>query len=91
LLIYAAIRIAILRSALFSFVLGIGLYGLTLVYSLYLGRIRGYNALMIGQTMFVSGLAMFIAAPLAGRMVARVDPRLMLMFGFFCLPAARGG
>jgi DHA2 family multidrug resistance protein len=67
----------------FSFVLGIGLYGLTLVYPLYLGRIRGYDALMIGETMFVSGLAMFLSAPLAGRLAAKVDPRLMLMFGFF--------
>ncbi len=70
--------------SLFSFVLGIGLYGLTLVYPLYLGRIRGYDALMIGETMFVSGLAMLLTAPLAGRLVAKVDQRLMLMFGFFC-------
>jgi MFS transporter, DHA2 family, multidrug resistance protein len=70
--------------SLFSFVLGIGLYGLTLVYPLYLGRIRGYNALMIGETMFVSGLTMFFTAPIAGRLVAKVDSRLMLMFGFFC-------
>jgi len=70
--------------SLFSFVLGIGLYGLTLVYPLYLGRIRGYNALMIGETMFVSGLTMFFAAPIAGRLVAKLDPRLMMMGGFFC-------
>lgn len=69
--------------SLFSFVLGIGLYGLTLVYPLYLGRIRGYNALMIGETMFVSGLTMFVTAPIAGRLVAKVDPRVMLMMGFF--------
>jgi DHA2 family multidrug resistance protein len=70
--------------SLFSFILGIGLYGLTLVYPLYLGRVRGYDALMIGETMFVSGLAMFLAAPIAGRLVAKVDQRFMLMFGFFC-------
>jgi MFS transporter, DHA2 family, multidrug resistance protein len=70
--------------SLFSFVLGIGLYGLTLVYPLFLGRIRGYNALMIGETMFVSGLTMFFTAPIAGRLVAKVDSRFMLMGGFFC-------
>ena len=42
--------------ALFSFVLGIGLYGLTYIYPLYLARMRGYDALMIGETMFISGL-----------------------------------
>jgi MFS transporter, DHA2 family, multidrug resistance protein len=72
-----------LGSAL-SFVLGIGLYGLTLVYPLYLGRVRGYDALMIGETMFVSGAAMFLTAPIAGRMVAKLDQRLMLIFGFMC-------
>ena len=41
--------------SLFSFVLGIGLYGLTYLYPVYLAQIRGYNALMIGETMFVSG------------------------------------
>jgi DHA2 family multidrug resistance protein len=68
--------------SLFSFVLGIGLYGLTLVYPLYLGRVRGYDALMIGETLFVSGLAMFLTAPIAGRLVTKIDQRLMLMIGF---------
>jgi DHA2 family multidrug resistance protein len=73
--------------SLFSFVLGIGLYGLTLVYPLYLGQIRGYDALMIGETMFVSGLAMFLTAPVAGRLSAKVDPRLMLLAGFLFFAA----
>jgi MFS transporter, DHA2 family, multidrug resistance protein len=68
----------------FSFILGIGLYGLTLVYPLYLGRVRGYDALMIGETMFISGLAMFLSAPFAGRLTAKADPRLLLTFGFVC-------
>jgi DHA2 family multidrug resistance protein len=68
--------------SLFSFVLGIGLYGLTYVYPVYLAQIRGYNALMIGDTMFVSGLAMFLSAPLAGQLSQRFDPRYLLMAGF---------
>jgi DHA2 family multidrug resistance protein len=68
--------------SLFSFVLGIGLYGLTYIYPLYLAEVRGYNALMIGETMFVSGLAMLVTAPVAGQLVQRIDPRFMLMAGF---------
>jgi len=68
--------------SLFSFVLGIGLYGLTYLYPLYLAQVRGYNALMIGETMFVSGVAMFLTAPVAGRMSDKVDPRFMLIAGF---------
>jgi DHA2 family multidrug resistance protein len=89
----AAVPIVDLRSyadrnfslgSLFSFILGIGLYGLTLLYPMYLAQIRGYDALMIGETMFVSGLAMFLTAPIAGRLVAKVDARFMLAFGFLC-------
>lgn len=66
----------------FSFVVGIGLYGLTYLYPLYLARVRGYSALMIGETMFVSGLAMFLCAPIAGRLMTKVDPRAMIGVGF---------
>jgi len=69
--------------SIFSFVLGIGLYGLTYVYPLFLGRIRGYDSMMIGETLFISGLAMFLTAPIAGRLSAKMDLRLMLMIGFF--------
>lgn len=65
----------------FSFVLGIGLYGLTYLYPLYLGRVRGFSALQIGETMFVTGVAMFLTAPLAGRMMRTMDPRVMLALG----------
>ena len=68
--------------SLFSFVLGIGLYGLTYLYPVYLAQIRGYNALMIGETMFVSGLVMFVTAPIAGQLVERFDPRFVLIAGF---------
>jgi DHA2 family multidrug resistance protein len=37
---------------------------------------------MIGETLFVSGIAMFLTAPLAGRLSAKIDPRIMLMIGF---------
>ena len=69
--------------AAFSFVMGIGLYGLTYLYPVYLARVRGYSALMIGETMFVTGVCMFITAPIAGRLSARIDPRLMIAIGFF--------
>ena len=68
--------------SLFSFVMGIGLYGLTYLYPLFLGRIRGYDSLMIGETMFVSGLAMFFTAPIAGALSNKLDPRAMMMIGF---------
>ena len=68
--------------SVFSFTMGIGLYGLTYLYPLYLASVRGYDSLMIGQTVFVSGLAMFFSAPLAGILSSKIDLRLMLLIGF---------
>ncbi|WP_210528234.1 DHA2 family efflux MFS transporter permease subunit [Rubellimicrobium arenae] len=68
--------------SVFSFVMGIGLYGLTYLYPLYLSSIRGYDSLMIGETVFVSGMAMFVSAPLAGILSSRLDLRVMLLLGF---------
>ncbi|MGH2340170.1 DHA2 family efflux MFS transporter permease subunit [Segnochrobactraceae bacterium EtOH-i3] len=68
--------------SLFSFCMGIGLYGLTYLYPLYLAHVRGYTALMIGETMMVSGVAMFLSAPLVGRISAVLDLRIMMGIGF---------
>ena len=67
---------------MFGFVLGIGLYGLTYIYPVYLAVVRGYSSLMIGKTMFVTGVCMFLTAPLAGRLMTRVDSRIMIATGF---------
>jgi MFS transporter, DHA2 family, multidrug resistance protein len=64
-----------------QFCVGIGLYGLTYIYPRYLSEVRGYSALMIGQTMFVSGITMFLMAPIVGRMMQRVDLRYIIAFG----------
>ena len=67
---------------LFSFVLGIGLYGLTYVYPVYLGRVRHYSSLQIGETLFLTGIVMFISAPIVGRLLGVLDNRVMMAVGF---------
>ena len=66
-----------------SFTIGIGLYGLTYLYPVFLARVRGYTSLEIGETMFLTGVAMFFTAPFAGRLSAKLDPRIMLAIGIF--------
>jgi DHA2 family multidrug resistance protein len=66
---------------LISFCVGIGLYGLTYMYPRYLAEVRGYSALMIGETMFVSGVTMFLTAPIVGRLMQKVDMRLIIAMG----------
>jgi DHA2 family multidrug resistance protein len=65
----------------FSFCVGMGLYGLTYIYPRYLAEIRGYSAMMIGETMFVSGAVMFVCAPIVGRLMLKVDMRAMIAVG----------
>jgi DHA2 family multidrug resistance protein len=67
---------------IFSFTMGIGLYGLTYLYPVYLARVSHYDSLQIGETMFITGIAMFLTAPVAGRLSTRVDPRIMIGGGF---------
>src|SRR5919112_1009376 len=71
-----------LAGSSFSFVMGIGLYGLTYLYPVYLGSVRGYSSLQIGETMFVSGATMFVMAPVAGVLSRKMDPRIMMGIGF---------
>src|ERR1700758_2165368 len=66
---------------LISFCVGIGLYGLTYMYPRYLAEVRGYSALMIGETMFVSGVTMFLTAPIVGRLMQKVDMRVIIATG----------
>ena len=66
---------------LLQFCVGIGLYGLTYMYPRYLSEVRGYSALMIGETMFVSGATMFLVAPVVGRLMLKVDLRYIIAAG----------
>jgi len=49
-----------------QFVVGMGLYGGTYVMPIFLGRVRGYNALQIGETVIIYGIFMCMSAPIAG-------------------------
>ncbi len=71
-----------------TFVLGIGLYGLTYLYPLFLARVRNYNSLQIGETVFVTGAFMFVAAPIVGALTRRTDPRRMIVVGLLAFAAS---
>jgi DHA2 family multidrug resistance protein len=66
---------------LYSFIIGIGLYGSVYVVPLFLGRVRGFSALEIGLTMMVTGAFQFLSAPLAGNLARHMDLRVMLGIG----------
>lgn len=69
-----------------TFTVGAALFGGTFLLPLFLARVRDYSPAEVGTTMVVSGLAMFMTGPFAGRLVRVLDLRV-LMFGGFMLCA----
>src|SRR5262249_42924477 len=66
----------------FSFALGIGLYGAVYLLPVYLGLVRDYGPLEIGEIMMVTGAAQVLMAPVATFLERRVNVRLLLATGY---------
>jgi len=69
-----------------TFVTGVSLFGGTFLMPIFLGQVRGFSSSEVGTTMLVSGLSMFISAPIVGRLVRLVDARVAMVVGF-CMAA----
>jgi MFS transporter, DHA2 family, multidrug resistance protein len=67
---------------LFSFVTGIGIFGLIYLTPLFLGRVRGFLAWQIGGAIMSAGLFQLAAIPIYSTLANRIDLRGLLMFGF---------
>jgi DHA2 family multidrug resistance protein len=65
-----------------AFVLGTCMYGQSYILPQFLHRVRGYSSLQVGEVMAVTGVAMFIGAPIAGQLGQRFDARKILFVGF---------
>jgi len=75
-------RPTFVMACVLNLVIGFGLYSATYLTPVFLGRVRGYSSLEIGTTVFVSGLTMAMAAPLAARLSQKVDLRILIGVGF---------
>lgn len=63
-------------------VTGASLFGGTFLMPIFLGQVRGFSPAEVGNTMLVSGLTMFLFAPIAGRFIRWVDARIAMAGGF---------
>lgn len=61
--------------------LGVGLYGTTVLIPLVLQTLLGYPAVQAGIAMAPRGLGSFIAMPVVGLIMGKFDPRKMLTVG----------
>jgi DHA2 family multidrug resistance protein len=72
----------------FSFVLGIVLFGSTVLIPEFLQTSLGYTAERAGMALSPGGLALMFMMPIAGRVVGtKVDPRLLISCAFLSLAA----
>jgi DHA2 family multidrug resistance protein len=68
----------------FSFVTGIGIFATIYLTPLFLGLVRGFSALQIGEAVFTTGLFQVCAIPFYTILARRVDLRWLMMFGLAC-------
>lgn len=72
----------------FNLVIGFGLYASTYLIPVFLGRVRGYDSLEIGTTVFVTGIAQILSTVIAARLSTKVDPRIVVSVGLTLFAAA---
>jgi MFS transporter, DHA2 family, multidrug resistance protein len=65
-----------------SFCLGVGLFGSVYLMPVFLAYVRHHDAFEIGTIMLVTGVSQLAAAPIAGALEGRFDPRWLSAAGF---------
>jgi DHA2 family multidrug resistance protein len=75
-------------ASLFNFVIGIGLYTSIYLIPVYLGRVRGYDSLQIGETVFVVGIAQILGVAISASLSQRIDMRIMITAGLSLFAAS---
>jgi MFS transporter, DHA2 family, multidrug resistance protein len=75
-------------AALLMLALGAILFGTTVLIPQYLQTVMGYTAQNAGMVLSPGGFTVMIFMPIVGRLVSRVDARLLIGFGFVVLCSA---
>ncbi len=72
-------------SSVMMLVLGIVLYGSTVLLPQYAQVWLGYSAQQAGEILSPGGVAIILLMPLVGRLIGKIDVRWMIAFGFVLL------
>jgi DHA2 family multidrug resistance protein len=75
-------------SNIMMFVLGVSLFGTTVLLPQFTQVMMGYTAEQAGMALSPGGFVVILLLPLVGTLVSRVDPRLLIAFGFSVLSAS---
>jgi len=72
-------------STFMMFVLGVALFGTTVLLPQFMQIMMGYTAEQAGMALSPGGLVVIMLLPFVGAMVSRFDPRYLIAFGFAML------
>jgi DHA2 family multidrug resistance protein len=75
-------------SNLMMLVLGVSLFGSTVLLPQYAQVWMGYSAQQAGEALSPGGLTVILLLPLVGRLIGKVDARWLIAFGFAVLSAS---
>ena len=75
-------------AAALGFGLGFAAYSSTVILPQYLQVLMGYSAQQAGMVLSPGGLTIFLIIPIVGRLVSKVDPRILIATGFALTSAA---
>lgn len=69
-------------ACVFNLVIGFGIYASTYLLPVFLGRVRGFNSLQIGTTVFVVGFGQIVSTIIAARLSnSSIDKRILIGVG----------
>jgi MFS transporter, DHA2 family, multidrug resistance protein len=68
-------------ASVFNLVIGFGIYASTYLIPVYLARVRDFNSLQVGTTVFVVGGAQLVSTVIAARLSEVVDRRIVISIG----------
>jgi DHA2 family multidrug resistance protein len=68
-------------ASVFNVVIGFGIFASTYLVPLFLARVRDYNSLEIGTTVFVVGAGQLVSTVIAARVSETVDRRIIIAIG----------
>lgn len=75
-------------ASVFNFVIGVGLFSSIYLVPVYLGRVRGYDSLQIGETVFIVGVAQMFGVGVSASLSQRIDMRVMIAAGLSLFAAS---
>jgi DHA2 family multidrug resistance protein len=75
-------------AAFMMFVLGVVLFGTTVLIPQFLQVLMGYTAENAGKALSMGAVLLIFMMPIVGQLVSRVDPRILIAFGFSATAAA---